>query len=95
MSIQSESTARKFRYGKETAAVTDAGGVEGMLLRSFNGRYFFRVYHDGGTFTDYQLQHDDLSVVITKDALAAFYQLADRNVLDHSPEVLGLEEAKE
>ena len=83
---------RKFLYGKRNATVVDAGGVEGMLLRSLDGAYFFRVYHDDKEFTDYELWHHDLSVTISKDAFASFYELKDTNILDHSPEVLGLEE---
>jgi hypothetical protein len=83
---------RRFLYDKQQARVSDAGGVEGMLLRSLDGSYFFRVYHEGERFTDYDLRHSDLSVTISDDALASFYALKDTNVLDHSPEVLGLEE---
>lgn len=82
----------KFIYGKQNATVVDAGGVMGMLLRSFDGAYFFRVYHDDKAFTDYELRHHDLTVTISEDAFASVYQLKDTNILDHSPEVLGLEE---
>ena len=83
---------RKFLYGKQQVEVSNACGVEGILLRSVDGAYFFRVYHEDKGFTDYELRHDDLAVTITQHALAAFYKLEDKNVLDHSPEVLGLEE---
>ena len=83
---------RKFFYGKQNAMVVDAAGVAGMLLRSFDGAYFFRVYHDDKEFTDYDLRRHDLSVTISEDAFASFYELKDTNILDHSPEVLGLEE---
>jgi hypothetical protein len=82
---------RKFLYGEHPACVTDASGVEGVLLRSVEGTYFFRVYHEDDSFTDYELRHDDLAVTISSDALAAFYVLQDTHILDHSPEVLGLE----
>ncbi len=82
----------KFLYGKQNATVVDAGGVTGMLLRGLDGAYFFRVYHDDKAFTDYEMRHHDLSVTISKDALASFYQLKGSNILDHSPEVLGLAE---
>ncbi len=82
----------KYLYGKEVAEVTGANGVQGFLLRDgVNGSFFFRVYHENGEFTDYEILHDDLEVTITHDAFASFYQLGDRLVLDHSPEVLGLE----
>ena len=62
-----------------------------MILRSMDGSYFFRTYHDDKTFTDYRLRHYDLSVTIAKDEMASFYKLEDENILDYSPEVLGLE----
>ena len=39
---------------------------------------------------DYEVLHDDLSVTIDVDAMAAFYRVGERDVLDHSPDVLGL-----
>ena len=92
--LQSMNDERKFLYEKQNATVVDAGGVAGMLLRSFDGAYFFRVYHDDKVFTDYEMRHHDLSVTISEDALASFYELKDTNILDHSPEVLGLEEVE-
>ena len=84
--------AERYRYGKTVATVTSAEGVHGFLLRSaVDDSFFFRVYHDDGEFTDYEIHHDDLEVTITSDALASFYRFDDRWVLDHSPEVLGLE----
>jgi|688.fasta_scaffold609543_2 hypothetical protein len=85
---------KKVRYGKQAATVTSADGVEGVLCRSLNGRYFFRVYHDNGDFTDYGLRHADLTVTI-HDSDAAFYKLGDHNLLDHAPATLGLEEVPE
>ncbi|MEX2281204.1 MAG: hypothetical protein WEE89_01825 [Gemmatimonadota bacterium] len=41
---------------------------------------------------DYDIRHDDLPVTIDADALAAFYTVGERTILDHSPEVLGLRE---
>ncbi|MCP4367671.1 MAG: hypothetical protein GY797_06110 [Deltaproteobacteria bacterium] len=83
---------RKFLYGKQQAKVSNASGVEGVLLLSLDGSYFFRVYREGGEFTDYELRHNDLPVIISRDALASFYEMEETNILDHSPEVLGLEE---
>lgn len=85
---------KQVRYGDAIATVKNADGVEGVLLRSLNGRYFFRVYHDNGDFTDYGLRHSDLSVVI-HDSDAAFYKIGDRYLLDHTPATLGLEEVQE
>jgi hypothetical protein len=86
--------AEKYEYGKQVAEVTDARGVRGFILRDIDGSFFFRVYHEDKNFTDYELLHDDLEVVITLDASAAFYKLDNRMILDHSPEVLGLRKAK-
>lgn len=33
----------------------------------------------------------DLEVTITADAMASFYEIGDRRILDHSPNVLGLQ----
>lgn len=52
------------------------------------GKYVFRVYHEDGTFIDYDIAHCDLCVTI-EDQDAYFYSDAGRNVLDHSPSTLG------
>lgn len=70
----------------------NAAGVSGILCRSIDGRYFFRIYHGDGEFDDYDLLHDDISVTIAADQLASFYE--DENgekFLDHSSQVLGWE----
>ncbi|MCE7983248.1 MAG: hypothetical protein DYG89_18905 [Caldilinea sp. CFX5] len=85
---------QQVRYGKQIATVKSADGVEGILIRSLNHRYFFRVYHGNGDFTDYDLRHFDLAVTIC-DSDAAFYQVGDRHILDHAPATLGLEEVHE
>jgi hypothetical protein len=88
--------AEQYRYGKKVAEVTDANGVHGFLLRSaVDNSFFFRVYHGNGEFTDYDIRHHDLEVTIADDALASFYKIGDRFVLDHSPEVLGLEKVRD
>jgi hypothetical protein len=66
-----------------------ADGVEGHLLYTGTGQYVFRVYTDGGEFTDYDLLHSDLCVTIT-DEDAVFYSSDDSNILDHSPDTLGI-----
>ncbi len=78
------------RYGASDATVSPAAGVTGFLLKRTDGSFFFRVYGSSGDFTDYDIRHDDLEVTISPDALASFYQIGDRLLLDHSPEVLGL-----
>ena len=80
----------KYLYGGKPAEVKPAAGVKGVLIRAFNGALMFRVHHDHERFTDYEIRHDDLSVTIDEDALAAFYKVGENHILDHSPEVLGL-----
>ena len=80
-----------YRYANSRAEEESASGVSGVLCGDSEGRFFFRVYHSDKSFTDYELRHDDLPVTIAPDALASFYRFHDQNVLDHSPEVLGLE----
>ena len=80
------------RYGQSTATVQDASGVTGVLCRSAeNGRHFFRVYGEDGGFQDYDVRHDDLPITIAADSLASFYSVGEERVLDHSPDVLGLD----
>ena len=85
----------KYLYGGLPAEVKSAAGVKGVLIRTLEGAMVFRVYYDRGHFTDCEIRHDDLSVIIDTDALAAFYRIEGRDVLDHSPEVLGLEKLSE
>jgi hypothetical protein len=66
-----------------------AQGVEGHLLRLGTGEYVFRVYDQNHNFVDYDLAHSDLCVTIT-DPDAVFYRDEYRDVLDHSPETLGI-----
>jgi hypothetical protein len=82
--------ARKFKYGGTVSTATSASGKKGVLIRSLD-TLLFRVYNADHTFTDYEIKHDDLSVTIDQDSLAAFYSDGQRHVLDHAPEVLGLE----
>jgi hypothetical protein len=83
----------QFLYGGEPAEVESAASVRGILIRSVvDGTIWFRVYRPDGQCTDYELLHDDLSITIDADALAAFYAIGERRVLDHSPSVLGLTE---
>ena len=83
--------SEKYLYGGLPAEVKSAAGVKGVLIRTLDGAMVFRVYHDRERFTDYEIRHDDLSVTIDADALAAFYTVEGRDVLDHSPQVLGLQ----
>lgn len=78
-------------YCDKIAEVNDADRVHGTIIRTFDGGYAFRIYHDQNTFTDYEIRHDDLKVTIDAEAMAAFYKVGEYHVLDHSPRVLGLE----
>ena len=80
----------KYLYGGQPAEVEPAAGVKGVIIRALDGTLMFRVYHDRERFTDYEIRHDDLSVTIDEDALAAFYKVGEHDILDHGPQVLGL-----
>lgn len=80
----------RYLYGGKPAETEPAAGVRGVLIRTLDGLMMFRVYHDHERFTDYEIRHDDLSVTIDPEELATFYKVEGYDVLDHSPEVLGL-----
>lgn len=71
--------------------VKSANGVKGFLIYVHGTSTFqFRVYHEDKSFTDYDILHCDLGLKID-DADAYFYHdTHGRNILDHSPETLGL-----
>lgn len=87
--------SNKYLYGGKAAEIKPAAGIAGVLIKDAKGGFAFRVYHEDGTFTDYDIRHDELSVTIDAAELASFYQIGDRFVLDHSPQVLGLEKVSE
>jgi len=65
-----------------------ANGTSGVLL-PIGEVWVFRVYHDDGEFTDYDIFHSDLSVTIN-DKDAYFYERRSGHpYLDHSPATLG------
>jgi hypothetical protein len=80
---------KKYFYGGNPCDVSPAEGVKGVLIKS-GPTFYFRVYDSGGSFTDYDIQHDDLFVTIDADALASFYHCGEHHCLDHSPQVFGL-----
>ena len=90
MSSGKKRMSDRYLYGKTPAEVEPEDGVNGVLIRTLDGAFMFRVYHDRKRFTDYEIRHDDLNVTIDKDALAAFYEVGEGCILDHSPQVLGL-----
>jgi hypothetical protein len=66
-----------------------ANGITGVLL-PVERTWVFRVYHDNGEFTDYDIYHSDLQVTIN-DADAYFYEREKGELyLDHSPQTLGI-----
>ena len=72
-----------------------ANGVTGCILPGFraDSAGVFRVYHEDGEFTDYDLYHSDLTVTIN-DTDAYFYTTeSGETYLDHSPATLGKEES--
>ena len=75
--------------------VGPADGVRACLLRGVGPEILLRVYHDGDKrrFTDYDIWHNDLWVTIAPDAMAGFYRIGKRDVVDHAPQVLGLDAA--
>ncbi len=82
-------------YGQQTATETPAGGVTGVLCRSIDNIYFFRIYHEDKTFTDYDLRHDDMTITIAADEMASFYRFENEDgVLDHSSDGFALEAVK-
>jgi hypothetical protein len=67
-----------------------AKGVKGCIIDAFDGTYYFRVYNADHTFTDYELHHHDLQVIIDdEDAVLYDEELSTR--LDYSPQTLGKE----
>ena len=84
-----------FLYGGLPAEVRSAAGVKGVLIRTAGGATVFRVHDGPERFTDYDIRHDDLGVTIDADELAAFYKVGERDILDHSPQVLGLKKVNE
>jgi hypothetical protein len=79
-----------YLYAVQPTEVRSASGARGVLIRTVDGEILFRVYHDCGHFTDYEIRHDDLSVTINADELAAFYKVGERDMLEQGPHVLGL-----
>jgi hypothetical protein len=79
-----------YMYSGKPPNAESARGVHGILCRTVDGTIVFRVYDGRHAFTDYEIRQGDLRVTIDADELASFYNAAERHVLDHSPEVLGL-----
>ena len=70
--------------------ITNAVGTRGFVLDTLAGRVF-RVYNKDHSFTDYDLHHGDLEVVIVDED--AFFYPNDKGggTLDYSPGTQGLD----
>lgn len=67
-----------------------AKGTKGFIIRTFDDPkdWFFRVYNEDHSFTDYRIEHCDLEVTIQSED-ASFYELpTQENILDYSEQVL-------
>ncbi|WP_444930740.1 hypothetical protein ACJJIF_02865 [Microbulbifer sp. SSSA002] len=86
----------QYIYSGRPSKVQDAAGVSGVIIKSFDGTFLFRVYNeDKSSHIDYRLNHDDLAVTIQADELASFYSYGEDHALDYSPKVLGLKKPVE
>jgi len=72
--------------------IKSANEVSGVLL-PVGRTWVFRVYHNDGEFTDYDIYHSDLQITIN-DEDAYFYKRENgESYLDHSPQTLGIKNA--
>lgn len=65
-----------------------ANGVKGYILKE-NEKYVFRTYNKDGTFSDYDLNCEELQVTIEADN-CSLYESNSNNFLDFSSEFLGI-----
>lgn len=86
---------QKYLYGGKPAKTESAAGIKGTIIRAFDGNMMFRVYYSNERFTDYAIRHDELNVTIDKDELAAFFEVGEQHILNHSPQVLGLRKVED
>lgn len=66
-----------------------ADGQEGYLIWCGGDRYVFRIYDEKHEFVDYDIRHSDMRIRIV-DSDAFFYQDGASNIIDHSPDTLGI-----
>lgn len=81
----------RIKRGNKFYRVEPASGASGILINVM-GEWVFRVPDQHDEFCEYKLLHDDLSIAIESDSLAAFYidESGEESLLDHNPDVLGL-----
>ena len=76
-----------------------AKGTKGILLASHgpNGdpTFVFRVYHHGGSFTDYDILHHDMFITIEEDDAVFRNEDGENPYIDYSNQTLGYEDDKE
>jgi hypothetical protein len=70
--------------------IKNAVGTRGFILDTIGG-YVFRVYHDKGGFTDYDLRHGDLEVTIVDEDAYFYPNDKEGGTLDYSPQTQGLD----
>lgn len=71
-----------------------AQGTKGYFLYSPFGekfRYFFRIYHENGEFTDYDIRCEEIEVELLCDSLSLYSMDDGSKVLDWSSKALGRE----
>jgi hypothetical protein len=62
--------------------IKNAKGINALLIKTIDG---FKIRIND---VYYDIWHDDMSITITDD-LASLYKVGGRNIIDHSPQVLG------
>ena len=71
-----------------------AKGTKGFIIRTFDEPkdWFFRVYNEDHSFTDYHIEHCDLEITIDSED-AVLYELENgEHILDYSLDVRGANE---
>lgn len=67
---------------------TPAKGTKGFLLwNPFDKCYFFRIYNEDKSFTDYDLRAEEIAVELTSNFVSLYD--GDNPKIDFSSEVLG------
>lgn len=61
----------------------DALGQRGILIRSFDGRFYFRQYDAAWNFVDYEITNHDIDIVIA-DLDAALIRTEHGDFLDYT-----------
>jgi hypothetical protein len=70
--------------------IKNAVGTQGFVLDTLDGPVF-RVYHKDNSFTDYDLRHGDLEVIIVDEDAFFYPNDKDGGTLDYSPATQGLD----